>query len=169
MILARKLSRIVVVLLLGMAVGLSSLPLRADQLPEARDFTLDAKIAKKKNLPILVFFYADFCEYCHEVRTLYLHPLSVSKAYRNKLLFRAVNTGAVTSLRDFQGKKTSHEGFASAEAVGFTPVIRIYDADGKELGELYGYTTPDFYSWELTKVINRSIAKLRAAKKAARR
>lgn len=153
------------VLLMAMALGLMAPSLVADTLPEARDFSGDAKVAKKNNIPILVFFATRGCPYCEEVETLYLQPLFADKTYKGKVLFRVVRTDSATSLKDFNGKRTNHEDFASAEGVSFTPVIRLYNASGKELTELYGYTTPDFYSWELTKAINDSIAKLALAKK----
>jgi thioredoxin-related protein len=153
------------VLLMAMAMSLVAPSLYADALPEARDFSRDAKVAKRKNIPILVFFATRDCPYCETVETLYLQPLYASKTYKGKVLFRVVRTESVTSLRDFNGKRTDHEDFASAQGVFFTPVIRLYNASGKELSELYGYTSPDYYSGELTNLIDKSIAKLALAKK----
>lgn len=153
------------VLLIGVVLGLIAPSLHADALPEARDFSGDAKVAKKSNIPILVFFAAQGCSYCELVETLYLQPLFADKTYKGKILFRVVRTESGTNLKDFNGKKTNHEDFASAQGVSFTPVIRLYNARGKELTELYGYTSPDFYSWELTKTIDDSIAKLGRANK----
>ena len=153
------------VLLIGVVLMLMAPSLHADALPEARDLGRDAKVAKKNNIPILVFYATDGCPYCETVETLYLQPLFANKTYQGKVLFRVVRTESGTRLKDFNGKKTNHEDFASAQGVSFTPVIRLYNARGKELTELYGYTTPDYYSWELTKAIDDSIAKLKLAKK----
>jgi thioredoxin-related protein len=153
------------VLLIGMVLSLVVPSLYADALPEARDFSGDAKVAKKNNIPILVFFATHGCPYCELVETLYLQPLFTDKTYQGKILFRVVRTESATSLKDFNGKRTNHEDFASAEGVSFTPVIRLYNASGKELTELYGYTSPDYYSRELTIAIDDSIAKLALAKK----
>ncbi len=134
----------------------------ADELPLAKNLQKDARKAARGQMPILVFFAADSCPYCHEVEDLYLTHMYESGDYAGKLLFRVVRIESANFLRDFNGRRIDHETFAEDEGVALTPVIRFYDPEGKELiPELIGYTTPDFYGDYLEQTISDSISKLR--------
>ena len=127
----------------------------AEGLPPARDFIADGA----GHTPILVFFTDASCLYCHEVEDLYLRPMHVRGDYRGQLLIRAVEVGGSAPLTDFTGQRTSHGEFARRERVTFTPVIRLYDATGRELApQLFGYSTPDFYLGYLEQAIEQAIA-----------
>lgn len=134
----------------------------ADELPLAKNLQKDARKAARAQTPILVFFAADSCPYCHEVEDLYLTPMYESGDYAGKLLFRVVRIESANFLRDFSGRRVDHETFAEDEGVALTPVIRFYGPAGDELTpELIGYTTPDFYGGYLEQAIADSISKLR--------
>ncbi|MEK7796206.1 MAG: thioredoxin fold domain-containing protein, partial [Pseudomonadota bacterium] len=114
----------------------------AGGLPPARDFVADGA----GRAPILVFFTNASCPYCREVENLYLRPMHARGDYRGQLLIRVVEVGGAATLTDFTGQQMNHGEFARRERVAFTPVIRLYDATGRELvPQLFGYTTPDFY------------------------
>ena len=130
-------------------------------LPVAKNLVEDARLAKKKNIPILVFFAAPDCPYCEEVEELYLKPMFNSKKYAGKVIFRVIRIDSVRRLRDFRGNLTSHDKFSSGLFVNFTPTIRLFRYDGKELTELYGYGSPDYYYYDLQETIRKSINKLR--------
>ena len=136
----------------------------ATELPVAKDFAQDALLAKQKGIPILVFFAAPDCSYCEEVEELHLKPMFSSKKYAGKVIFRVVRVESVKQMRDFKGNLTSHEEFSSGKFVDFTPTIRMFRFDGKELSELYGFSTPDYYHYDLLETIHKSVAKLRRPK-----
>ncbi|GMR18441.1 MAG: hypothetical protein BMS9Abin33_0853 [Gammaproteobacteria bacterium] len=146
---------------------LSVMTAAAAGLPLVTDLREDGREAGRLGMPILVFFYADYCEYCETVNDLYLQPMYSGGEYSNKILFRSVDVTGSLTIRDFTGRKTDHESFASREGASFTPIIRFYDADGNELvPELFGYSSPDFYSAFLDARIDDAIKIMRSAKSA---
>ena len=135
----------------------------AQALPAANDLHADGQLARQQNIPILVFYAASWCHYCEEVQALYLEPMHRSGDYRGRLLFRLVDIDSDTVLRDFQGRQTTQRRFAHAQGVGFTPIVRFYDGQGRELAtELYGYASPDFYAGLLEQAITGAQQQLKA-------
>ncbi len=152
--------------LLAVFLCLPVLALGAEgELPLAADFHADAAEARALRRPILVFFAAESCPYCHAVETLYLSPLHNNKAYTDKLLIRVVRVERQTRVRDFAGRPTTHAAFAESYKVKLTPVVKLLDANGKELvPALVGYSSPDFYGAYLEQNIDAAIAAVREAK-----
>ncbi len=156
--------------LFGLLFLFSGLVQAAEVLPPARDFVADARVSGNGAAPILVFFTSESCPYCREVENLYLRPMQERGTYRGRLLIRTVEVGGAAPLTDFAGRQTTHGEFARRERVSFTPVIRLYGADGRELvPQLLGYTTPDFYLGYLEQAIEQAIARARPARTAALR
>jgi thiol-disulfide isomerase/thioredoxin len=150
-------------------LALGALAAAAEPLPVARDFQRDALAAGARPKPVLVFFTADFCPYCQQVEELYLRPLHARGDYGGKILMRVVHTDSRRTLRDFDGRNTDHESFARREGGAFTPVVRLYAPDGRELAPaLTGYSSPDFYLGMLEQAIEVSIAQLRSRTAAAK-
>jgi thioredoxin-related protein len=134
------------------------------ELPQAADFHADAAQARVKQQPILVFFAAESCPYCHAVENLYLSPLYNDSAYADKLLIRVVRVERQTRMSDFAGQPTTHAAFAQSYGVKLTPVVKLLDASGKELvPALVGYSSPDFYGAYLEQSIEAAIAAVRQA------
>ena len=93
--------------------------------------------------------------------------MSARGDYRGQLLIRMVEVGGAAPLTDFTGQQMNHGEFARRERVAFTPVIRLYDATGRELvPQLFGYTTPDFYLGYLEQAIEQAIRRVRPARTA---
>jgi thioredoxin-related protein len=131
----------------------------ASGLVDAVDLAADGREAGRLGAPVLVFYAADGCSYCRTVEDLYLEPMQTRDPYAGKLVIRVVHTRRRTEMHDFAGRATSHAAFAAEQGVNFTPAIRLYDAQGRELvPPLVGYTTPDFYAGYLESAIERSQA-----------
>jgi thioredoxin-related protein len=147
-------------LVLALLVCLPVLAVGAErELPLAADFHADAAQARALKRPILVFFAAESCPYCHAVETLYLTPLYNGGAYTDKLLIRVVRVERDARVRDFAGRSTTHAAFAESYGVKLTPVVKLLDANGKELvPALIGYSSPDFYGAYLEQSIDAAIA-----------
>lgn len=156
--------------LFGLLFLFSGLVQAAETLPAARDFAADARQGAAGAAPILVFFTSPSCPYCREVESLYLQPMQQRGAYRGRLLIRTVEIGSAAPLADFAGRPLTHAEFARRARVRFTPVIRLYGPDGRELvPPLFGYSTPDFYSGYLEDSITQAIARLRPLRTARAR
>jgi hypothetical protein len=151
-------------ILTGLAVAallLGAPPARAQALPVAADLARDAREAAARRVPILVFFHATDCAYCAQVEQLYLRPMHTRGDRGGKVLIRAVQVDGRAPLRDFAGRAVDHAGFARRERAGFTPLVRLYGPDGRELvPALVGYSSPDYYLGMLEDAIDRAHARL---------
>ena len=136
---------------------------QAADLPKAQNLQADAAQAQRARLPILIFFAAESCPYCHIVEEDYLQPMFNSGAYASKILFRKLLIDDDSSLRDFSGKNIASADFARQQGVTLTPYVKFFGPDGKELVPgLLGLTTRDFYAGYLEQAIDAASAKLRA-------
>jgi hypothetical protein len=150
--------------ILGVWLALVAGPVSAQsaELPIAHDLRADAEHAARHGTPILVFFAADSCPFCHLVEDLHLRPMYDRGRYRDRLLIRVVRTERAQPLTDFDGQPTDHGSFARRQRATFTPTVRLYGPGGQELaGPVIGYSA-DFYSGMLEQAIEDAIAHLRA-------
>lgn len=135
---------------------------QAAELPRANNLQADAAQARSARLPILIFFAAESCPYCHIVEDDYLKPMFNSGKWANKVMFRKLLIDDERDLRDFHGDKVSSADFARAHGVSLTPHIKFFGPDGKELvPSLLGLMTRDFYAGYLEEAIESAGAKLR--------
>lgn len=149
---------------------LSACPAAAGGLTAVQDLAADAEQAGRTGAPILLFFASDSCPYCRQVEELYLEPMEQRRTYAGRLLIRVVHADSSRPLRDFNGLRIDQESFARREHARFTPTIKLYAPDGRELAPpLVGYTSPDFYAGQLEQAIDDAILRLRetAARAAA--
>lgn len=138
----------------------------AAELPKARNLAADARQVRSARMPIMLFFAAEDCTYCHIVEDDYLRPMFNSGRYRDTILFRRVLIDDTRELTDFQGNPVAPDVFAKRYGVSFTPQVKFLDANGKELVPgLVGLMTRDFYAGYLDDAIDAAVAKLRPARK----
>ena len=135
------------------------------QIPLVNDFTLEAKTAQAREVPILVMFGRRGCPFCDQVLKEFLQPMQRNAEYDAKVIMRQIDAGSSAKLRDFSGKLTSHARFAAENKIKLVPTIKLFNAEGKELTEpLVGLSTPDYYGGFLDQRIDEALAKVRAAK-----
>lgn len=135
------------------------------EIPLVRDFTLEAKAAEAKGVPILVMFGRRNCAFCDQLLKEFLVPMRHNAEYDAKVIMLQVDTGSSAKLRLFSGKDTTHARFSRANKIQLTPTIKLFDAQGHELVEpLVGLSTPDYYGGFLDQRIDEALAKVRAAK-----
>jgi len=147
---------------LAAAVLVLSACANAEPLPLARDLAADARRSAAEHTPIMVYFASRYCPYCGEVEALYLRPMQSRGDFERRVLLRVVIVESDDPLRDFTGEMTRHEAFARREAALFTPTIRFYGPDGKELAPaVRGYSSADYYLGELEQAIDAAVARLR--------
>jgi thioredoxin-related protein len=162
------LSRIIRILTLSVLLVPVFACAAASTTPLAVDLQADGRLARETGRPVLVFFMSSSCPYCEEVRSLYLDPMVRSGSHDDRLIIRMVDINSAAPLRDFAGNRIGHDRFASDHGASFTPVLKFFDDQGKELvPELLGYTSPDFYLFYLEQAIDRSVAALRSGKSSA--
>lgn len=135
----------------------------ADQLPYARDFSAEGKLAQAKQVPILVLFMAPDCSYCERVLREFLVPMRRNSAeYGGKVVMRQIDIGSHAKLTDFSGRETTQEAFALANKIRLTPTIRLFSPRGEPLGDpIVGLLTPDYYGGMLDGAIDTALAHIR--------
>jgi len=138
-------------------------------IPTVHDFTLEARAAQTRQLPILVLFMSPDCSYCERVLQEFLLPMQRNAEYRSKVIMRQLDVGSDDNLRDFSGVATTQTGFSGRNKVLMVPTIKLFDAQGRELTQpLVGLLTPDFYGGYLDQAIDEALARMRAEKGAKR-
>ena len=133
-------------------------------LPMAENFRADARQARQQRVALLVFFSAKSCQYCEQMRELFLGPMFASDEYSDKVIMREVQVDGGRELRDFEGKRVSHRDFAMSYRIGLTPQIWFLDPTGKELvPALVGLSTPELFGGYLDAAIEGAVANMRVA------
>ncbi len=138
---------------------------QAAGLPTVTDFTVEAKEAEKKQVPILVLFRSDTCHYCETVLNDFLLPMQRDPTYDNKVILRQIETSSRDQLIDFNGVITSHSAFSSKNEVWAVPVVTLFDSHGQVLTSIVGLLTVDFYNAFLENAINESLEHIKARSK----
>lgn len=125
--------------------------------PEATDFALLSLQSSQQDLPILIMYAAEYCEYCERLEAEVLGPMHQSGQYLSQVIIRKVMIDRVGSIRDFNGQPVDAEKFAFNRGVQVTPTIQFVDAKGKQLvPEMVGYNTPEMYAGYVENAINKS-------------
>jgi len=129
----------------------------ADSVPLARDLAADAKLARDKNLVLLVMFGTPDGPYCRQVLNEFLLPMSRNADYQAKVVMRQVEIGGGQRLVDFSGRATTHRQFSFRHRAKLAPTVMLFDADGRVLAEpLVGMITPDYYGAFLDRAISEA-------------
>lgn len=126
-------------------------------LPEAEDFAMLALQSNQQNLPILIMYAAETCEYCERLEEEILGPMYLSGEFNNRVIIRKVMIDGIENIRDFNGNLVDAENFAYKRGVEVTPTLQFVDASGKQLApEMIGYNTPEFYANYIENAIDKS-------------
>lgn len=121
----------------------------------------DAKIAKQKQVPILLLFTQQSCGFCEIVRSDFLRPMLLNQEYDSRVLIRQIEYDG-DDVVGFDGKKISMDAFMEPYNVGFTPTVLFLDSSGAELTEqLVGITTVHYYGGFLDDNIALALKKIR--------
>ena len=133
------------------------------KLPMASDLSKQAKLAREKQIPILILFSAPDCDYCHRVREEVLIPTTYNAAYDDKVIMIEVESGNSSRMIDFDGHLISHADFSAKHRVGLSPTVKFFDAKGREVADpIIGLVTVDFFGGSMDKGIDKATAKIRA-------
>ena len=136
---------------------------QAAGLPVVTDFTIEAKEAQAKQVPILILFMSDSCHYCETVLNDFLLPMQRDPAFDNKVILRQIETSSKDKLIDFNGKTTNHRSFSSKNDALLVPTVILFDSHGQVLASIVGLLTVDFYYAYLENAINESLEKIKAS------
>lgn len=114
--------------------------------PVIEDLAAEARLARAKQVPLLIMFYAEHCGYCQVVEEEFLEPMIISGDYEDKVLIRRLLMTGVEPIRDFDGDETTAAEVSARYGVMVTPTLVFVDADGQQLADkLVGLTTRHYY------------------------
>jgi thioredoxin-related protein len=136
---------------------------RAEGLPVVKNFTEEGRDARNRQVPILVLFMSESCTYCETALQDFLLPMQRDPEFRDKVILRQIETSSNDKLVDFDGKTTTYSRFSSRHNVSVVPNVMLFDSTGKELTNIEGLLTVDFYYGFLVQAIDESLAKIRTA------
>jgi len=119
--------------------------------------------AEASNLPILLMFAAEECEFCDVVRDNYLLPMIKSGDYKSKTLIRQVYIEDYSYLRNAKGELISGDVLAYKYNIDVTPTILFLSSSGQELVErIIGISNIHYFGEALDKhiaIANAALAK----------
>lgn len=162
LMLRRLLAILSLPLLLTLPLSATSQAAPAYEVPRTTDLRADGRLAREKNLPILIMFSQDGCSYCEQVREQFLEPMRKSGEYADKVIMRMIKVDRFADIRDFDGRKREPSDIAARYRASVTPTVIFVDYRGNELAErVLGITTPAFYGGELDDAIEVSLQHLR--------
>ena len=138
-------------------------PVRAEvTVPVTEDLSVEAGLARERQLPLLLMFYAEHCAYCTIVEEDFLEPMLISGEYIDKAIIRRIDLERLRPIIDFDNRPISVSDFASRYGVFVTPTLVYVNAEGRELAnKMVGLTTPDFYGGYIDGRIDSALEKLR--------
>lgn len=138
---------------------------QTETLPIVKDFTIEAKEAKNKKLPILVLFMSTTCPYCETVLQDFLLPMHHDPEFKDKVILRQIESGSSENLIDFDGTRTTYSSFSRKHKVWGVPHVMLFDSKGNELTSIIGLLTIDFYYAYLINAIDESLEKVKSSNK----
>ncbi len=139
---------------------LISLPVHA--LETVRDFSELGKLAREKQMVILISVAQDHCPFCHKITEEILDPMLISGDYDDTVLIRQLLIDPWESVVDFEGKTRPAANFADDYKVWVTPTLLFLDPRGKELNpRMLGIQTVEMYGYYVDEAIDNALEKLR--------
>ncbi|TDY03739.1 thioredoxin-related protein [Thiohalophilus thiocyanatoxydans] len=134
----------------------------AYEVPRTTDLRADGRLARERNLPLLIMFSQDGCGYCDQVREKFLEPMRKSGEYTDKVIMRIIKVDRFADIRDFDGRMREPDEIAARYQASVTPTVVFVDYRGHQLAErVLGITTPAFYGGELDDAIDVALQHLR--------
>ena len=110
------------------------------------DLRDEARLAKSKNLVLVLEFSSEYCGFCRRLEELFLLPRQRNAEYDSKILIRTVSLDMYETLIDFDGRFMSTSEFADRYGVSLTPTLLFLNSEGVEMSEkLVGIWSEDFY------------------------
>ena len=130
------------------------------------DLQADSKMAKEKQVPLLLFFSMEHCPFCTIVEEDFLKPILRNAEYDNKVIIRKVKIDDSDFVNDFNGESREAGEFSDDYNVSMVPTVVLVDANGKMINpSIIGIRNTHYYSAELDDAIDASIHKIRAIAK----
>lgn len=134
---------------------------RIDKMIHATDLREEARIARERNLVLMIEFSSESCGYCRKIESLFLLPMQRNDEYDDKVLIRSISLDSYETVIDFDGDSIDTREFAARYGASLTPTLVFVDSRGVEVSEkLVGIWSEDFYGWFIDSRIEEARANL---------
>lgn len=109
---------------------------KSHSLPELQNLQTLGEQAKQRQLPILMIFSAEWCEYCEVLKEQVLNPMAINGMYQGKVAYlRNVGIDQPEPIPDWNGKLIKKSKWAYQINADLTPTVAFFDGNGKEVAE----------------------------------
>lgn len=132
------------------------------RVPVAQDLQQEGHQAQSRQLPIMLTFSADDCNYCELLEEDFLQPILLSGEYGDRVIIRKLILDDGSSVSDFSGRDIEATQLSDQYRVFVTPTILFVDGEGRELAErMVGINTPEMFGGYLDTCIDTARASIR--------
>ena len=129
----------------------------ATKIETVKDLRELKKQAEPDNLPVLLMFTAEDCEYCEALSKHYLVPMLESGEYNSIILFRQLYIDDYDYLRNAKGELISGDSFALKYDVEVTPTLLFVNSEMQEVAKrIVGLSGFDYFDETLKTHINEA-------------
>lgn len=139
----------------------ASKQLSRPDIPVAISLRGDAILARKKIIPVLLYFSDPQCGYCRKLEDDIFLPMLRSGNYEDRVLLRKISWLSRALVVDFDGSKREPGAIASRYGVRVTPTLVFVDDRGEEVAQrILGYNGPEFFWFYLDRAIDEAASRM---------
>ena len=115
-----------------------------------------ATISKQNNLPMMLTFVAEWCEFCHLLGSEVLDPMALGGLYEGKYMYmRYVSIDDPEPIPGVDGKPIIKDKWADIYDAELTPTMIFIDSTGKQVAPpIVGIANIEFYTILIHKALN---------------
>lgn len=127
-------------------------------LPEVTNLHELAEKAQRKNLPIVLAFGAEWCEFCEVLREKVLNPMALGGRYEGQYAYiRYVSIDEDDPIPDWEGQPILKRTLAEKMNADLTPTVLFLNRYGQEIApRIVGIATLELYAALIHKSLNLS-------------
>ncbi len=145
-----------------LALALLPFAVSAVDMEVAHDLSDLGRMARDKQVVILISVTQEYCPYCHKIKEEILNPMLLSGEYGDKVLIRELSIDPGVAVTDFDGRPRMAEDFAYERKVWVTPTLLFLGPDGAELSpRMLGVQTVEMYGYYVDESIDHALKRLR--------
>lgn len=138
-------------------------PATVINLKQISNLQKESKLAKEKNLPLLILFSLSHCPYCKQIKEHFLVPMIISGDYEDKIIIREMNIEANPEIISFSGTREYSQFFAEDMGVSLFPTMIFVSYQGCQLARsIRGINTPSFFGGRIDDAIDKANSGIKA-------
>ncbi|WP_029933397.1 thioredoxin family protein [Thiomicrospira pelophila] len=135
---------------------------QANNLKEMDDFAWTAQQAREKNIPIMIMFTAEWCDFCHQLKREVLNPMLLGGLYEDyAVIMRQVSVDSSAPLKFSDTETIAKQDFAKLYNADITPTLIFVDSRGLPVGDrIVGVSDTQLFAAMIHRSINQAYEKM---------